>query len=186
MNYKIVIIGDSGVGKTSLMNIFLGNEFNSQQQITIGVDYGIKKINLRENEIKLQIWDTAGQEVFRSISKSYYRGAHGAFVVFDLSRKSTFANVEDWIKELYSQNPNVQVMIIGNKSDVKKQITDDEIEALITKFDSISYVETSAKNKHNIDIMFHNMASKLHCKKIEPRILKDKFDLNYYKKHGCC
>lgn len=186
MSYKVIIVGDSGVGKTSILNIFLGLDFNLQQQITIGVDYGIKKLNINNSDIKLQIWDTAGQEVFRSISKSYYRGADGAFVVFDLSRRKTFLNIEYWIKELYNQNSNVHVMIIGSKSDMVKQVSDDEIDELITKFNAISYIETSAKNKYNIDTIFYNMASKIHNKHENTKSKPNVELISHSKAYTCC
>ena len=112
--FKIVLIGDSGVGKTNILSRFINNEFSLTTQATVGVEFGSKIIKKGEKLIKLQIWDTAGQERYKSITSAYYKGSKGAFVVYDISRKSTFDNVDKWIDELKNHgSEDVFIMLDG-------------------------------------------------------------------------
>lgn len=117
---KILIIGESGVGKSSLLLRFTENNFDPEQTLTIGVDFKTKKLTVDGNTVKLAIWDTAGQERFRTLTPSYYRDAQGAILVFDVSNYASFAKLEIWINELetYSTKSNIVKMIVGNKIDV--------------------------------------------------------------------
>ncbi|CAN0259368.1 unnamed protein product, partial [Ectocarpus sp. 13 AM-2016] len=116
----VVLIGDSGVGKSNLLSRFTRNEFNLESKSTIGVEFATKSIQTEGKTIKAQIWDTAGQERYRAITSAYYRGAVGALLVYDISKHVTFENVERWLKELRDHaEANIVVMLIGNKSDLR-------------------------------------------------------------------
>ena len=118
--YKLVLIGDSGVGKSNLLTRFTINEFNLESKTTIGVEFATKNTNISGNIIKAQIWDTAGQERYRAITSAYYRGAVGALLVYDITKLSTFLSIGKWIKELKEHSDKtIVVMLIGNKSDLK-------------------------------------------------------------------
>ena len=163
--FKIILIGNSGVGKSSILQRYIQKVFQESFASTIGVDFFMKTINIGDKSIKLQLWDTAGTEKFRSITTGYYRGADAAFVVFDLSSKSSFKNLNEWIESYYKySNPDVEknVILIGNKSDLfdKREVTKEEIEKFI-KDNNINYFETSAKDGKNIDECFTFIAEKL-------------------------
>ncbi|KAK6157543.1 hypothetical protein DH2020_011791 [Rehmannia glutinosa] len=118
--FKLVLIGDSGVGKSNLLSRFTKNEFNLESKSTIGVEFATRSLNIDGKVIKAQIWDTAGQERYRAITSAYYRGAVGALLVYDVTRRPTFENVLRWLRELRDHtDPNIVVMLIGNKSDLR-------------------------------------------------------------------
>ena len=118
--FKLVLIGDSGVGKSNLLSRFTRNEFNLESKTTIGVEFATKNSIIEDKVIKAQIWDTAGQERYRAITGAYYRGAVGALVVYDISKFPTFQSMNKWMKELKEHSdPNIIVMLVGNKSDLK-------------------------------------------------------------------
>lgn len=98
--YKIVLIGDSAVGKSNILSRFTKNEFNAESKTTIGVEFATKNVTMDSKKVKLQVWDTAGQERFRSMASAYYRGALGALLVYDITRRNTFENLDKWVKEL--------------------------------------------------------------------------------------
>ena len=157
--FKIVLIGDSNVGKTNILSKYLQNEFNPDSKATVGVEFGSKTININNNVIKAQIWDTAGTEKYRSITNAYYKGAKGAFVVYDISRKSSFNNIDKWLFDLKNNgDENINIILIGNKIDLENQreVTTEEGEkkAIINK---ASFIETSAKNGDNIEKAFNLM-----------------------------
>lgn len=116
----VVLIGDSGVGKSNLLMRFTRNEFNMESKSTIGVEFANRTIQIDGKTIKAQIWDTAGQERYRAITSAYYRGAFGAFIVYDISKSSTFENVDAWLKELRAHaSDDIVIMLVGNKSDLR-------------------------------------------------------------------
>ena len=163
--FKIILIGSSGVGKSSILQRYIQKTFNDSYASTIGVDFFMKSINIGEKTIKLQLWDTAGTEKFRSITTGYYRGADAAFVVFDLSSKTSFKSVSEWIENYYKyKNPDSEknVVLIGNKVDLvdKREVTQEEAENYV-KDNNIFYFETSAKEGKNIEECFNFMAEKL-------------------------
>ena len=163
--FKLILIGNSGVGKSSILQRYIQKVFNDSYSSTIGVDFFMKSITIGDKSIKLQLWDTAGTEKFRSITTGYYRGADAAFVVFDLSSKSSFKSLNEWIESYYKfSNPDVEknVILIGNKCDLvdKREVTNEEIEKFI-KDNNINYFETSAKEGKNIDETFLFIAEKL-------------------------
>ena len=122
--FKLVLIGDSGVGKTNLLSRFSNNEFTLESRPTIGVEFATKTITVADKKIKTQIWDTAGQERFRAITHAYYKGATGALVVYDVTKSATFESVDKWLKELRENaEEDIVIILIGNKSDLKDQRT---------------------------------------------------------------
>ena len=163
--FKIILIGSSSVGKSSILQRYIQKVFNDTYSCTIGVDFFMKSIDVGEKSIKLQLWDTAGTEKFRSITTGYYRGANAAFVVFDLTSKPSFDCLGEWIENYYKfSNPDSEknVVLIGNKSDLvdKREVTQEEIEKF-AKDNHIMYFETSAKTGTNIDECFYFIAEKL-------------------------
>ncbi|CAO0796329.1 unnamed protein product [Mucor circinelloides] len=117
--FKIVIIGDSSVGKSNLLSRFTNDEFNLESKSTIGVEFATKNIKIGEHTIKAQIWDTSGQERYRAITGAYYRGAVGALLVYDITRQSSFQNIDHWLKELRDHSDDkISLMLVGNKVDL--------------------------------------------------------------------
>lgn len=118
--FKYIIIGDTGVGKSCLLLQFTDKRFRPDHDLTIGVEFGARMVDVDKKQIKLQIWDTAGQESFRSITRSYYRGAAGALLVYDVTRRETFNHLSRWLEETrYNANPEMTIMLIGNKIDLE-------------------------------------------------------------------
>jgi len=155
--YKVVVTGDSGVGKTNIITRFTSNEFNLENKATIGVEFGHAEVTLRDHtKAKVQIWDTAGQERFRAITRGYYRGAVGALIVFDITKQSSFRNVDKWLQELKEHaDANVVIMLIGNKSDLRDQREVATAEAQkYSKKNQLLYIETSALDGENIKEAF--------------------------------
>ena len=161
--FKLLLIGDSGVGKSCLLLRFADDTYTESYISTIGVDFKIRTIELDGKTVKLQIWDTAGQERFRTITSSYYRGAHGIIIVYDVTDRQSFQNVEHWLKEIdkYATG-NVNKLLVGNKSDLqsKKVVTYDEAKEFADKH-GIKFLETSAKNSHNVEQAFQTMAAEI-------------------------
>ena len=119
MMVKVIIIGDSSVGKTNIMSKYLKNQFQENSKATVGVEFGAKLFNINGHKIKAQIWDTAGQEKYKAITGAYYKGSKGAFVVYDITRKDTFESIDRWINDLKTTgDPKINIMIIGNKCDL--------------------------------------------------------------------
>mmetsp|Transcript_21497 Transcript_21497/g.31211 ORF Transcript_21497/g.31211 Transcript_21497/m.31211 type:complete len:211 (+) Transcript_21497:100-732(+) len=159
---KLLLIGDSGVGKSCLLLRYSDDSFTSSFITTIGIDFKIKSISIGDSKVKLQIWDTAGQERFRTITTAYYRGAMGILLVYDISDESSFSNVRNWMRQI-EQNAaeNVNRILIGNKSDVDpsdRKVTHAQGKALADEF-GIKFFETSAKMNTNVDEAFLAIAS---------------------------
>ncbi|EQB61591.1 ras-related protein rab-1b [Vairimorpha apis BRL 01] len=164
--FKFILIGASGVGKTCLMNRFTDEIYENEQQYTIGVDFKIKTILLDGLEVKIHIWDTAGQEKFRAIISNYYRGAHGILVVFDMTNKESFMSLNDWIKEVRKNTKeNVEILILGNKIDNETEIcvSDEEIEKFLADNDinKDCFIKTSAKEDVKVNYAFETLTRKL-------------------------
>ncbi|CAG2101597.1 unnamed protein product [Medioppia subpectinata] len=158
--FKLLLIGDSGVGKTCILFRFSDDAFNTTFISTIGIDFKIKTIELRGKRIKLQIWDTAGQERFHTITTSYYRGAMGIMLVYDITNPKSFDNIAKWLRNIDEHaNEDVEKMILGNKCDCddKRMITKERGET-IAREHSIRFLETSAKANINIDRAFLDLA----------------------------
>jgi Ras-related protein Rab-11A len=153
----VVLIGDSGVGKSNLLSRFTRNEFNLESKSTIGVEFATRTITSDDGKtIKSQIWDTAGQERYRAITSAYYRGAVGALLVYDIAKRATFENVERWLKELRDHAvANIVIMLVGNKSDLRhlRAVSTDEAKQFAEK-NSLHFIETSALDSTNVESAF--------------------------------
>lgn len=153
--FKLLIIGDSGVGKSSLLLRFADNVFSGTYITTIGVDFKIRTIDVNGERVKLQIWDTAGQERFRTITSTYYRGTHGVLVVYDVSSGESFANVQRWLHEIDQNCDVVNRILVGNKDDDpdRKVVLTQDAQRFAEKM-QIKLFETSAKDNKNVEEMF--------------------------------
>jgi len=164
--FKYIIIGDTGVGKSCLLMQFTDNRFRQDHEITIGVEFGSRMITIDNKQIKLQIWDTAGQESFRSITRSYYRGAAGALLVYDVTRRDTFNHLARWLEEARQNgNPNMTIILIGNKCDMdmRRAVSTEEGEQFARE-NGLIFLETSAKTAHNVVEAFANTAKVIYDK----------------------
>lgn len=149
---KVVVVGDSGVGKTCMLLRFVRDQWQGETQPTLGVEFLTKVVQTEEHRIQLQLWDTAGQELFRSVTRGYYRGSAGALILFDLTSHDSFNNVQQWLDDLKEvARQDVVVVLIGNKSDMadKRDVTREEAENF-AKSHSMPYFETSAKTGENV------------------------------------
>ncbi|CAK72957.1 unnamed protein product (macronuclear) [Paramecium tetraurelia] len=195
--FKILLIGNSAVGKSSLLLRFADNVFNESFLPTIGVDFKIRTFDLNGKTVKLQIWDTAGQERFKTITNSYYKGAHGIILVYDVTDKQSFKDVENWLAEVEKYaNENVVRVLVGNKVDLesKREVTSEEGKELADSL-NIRFIETSAKNSSNVEKAFITLANEIKAKvaksseaipvKTGPRITPDQ-QQNTVKDTGCC
>ncbi|VDO08184.1 unnamed protein product [Brugia timori] len=173
--FKYIIIGDTGVGKSCLLLQFTDKRFQPVHDLTIGVEFGARMITIDSKQIKLQIWDTAGQESFRSITRSYYRGAAGALLVYDITRRDTFNHLASWLEDARQHsNSNMVIMLIGNKSDLeaRREVKKEEGEAFAREHGLI-FMETSAKTAANVEEAFIDTA-----KEIYRKIQEGVFDIN--------
>jgi Ras-related protein Rab-8A len=160
---KLLMIGDSGVGKTCLLLRYANDSFSPTFITTIGIDFKIKNIQLDGKRIKLQIWDTAGQERFRTITTSYFRGAQGILLVYDVTDRQTFVSIRNWVAQIQMHaDVNVNKILIGNKCDMTDQraVTFEEGEALAKEY-NIQFFETSAKQDINVEKSFINIATEV-------------------------
>ncbi|XP_020618766.1 ras-related protein Rab-35-like [Orbicella faveolata] len=154
--FKLLIIGDSGVGKSSLLLRFADNMFSGSYITTIGVDFKIRKINVDGEMVKLQIWDTAGQERFRTITSTYYRGTHGVIVVYDVTSADTFVNVKRWLHEIDQNCDEVVRILVGNKDDnPERKVVEKEDAMKFAEQMGIQVFETSAKDNKNVEEVFN-------------------------------
>lgn len=162
--FKVVLIGDSGVGKSNLLSRFTRNEFNLESKSTIGVEFATRSIQTEGKTIKAQIWDTAGQERYRAITSAYYRGAVGALLVYDITKRLTFEGIERWLKELTDNaDPNIVIALVGNKADLQhlRAVTADDGTALSAKH-RVSFIETSALDGSNVEEAFTRILTEIY------------------------
>jgi small GTP-binding protein len=161
--FKIVLLGEGAVGKTSLRKRFMGEGFEQSYSITIGSDFSIANKEIDGSEIIFQIWDLSGQPSFKIVRTSFYLGTHAALIVFDLTNKQSFEEIENWIVELFQNGNrgNVPIIIVGNKNDLVPQISKEEIEHFLANHADVSdksvnlhYYETSALTGENVEIVF--------------------------------
>ena len=163
---KYIIIGDAAVGKSNLLLRFAQNDFKTEYQLTIGVEFGAKNLDINNKKFRLQIWDTAGQENYRSITRAYYKNSVCAILVYDISNRETFEHISNWIEDCTAQSPKTVFMIlVGNKSDLSnnRQVTFDEGKEM-AKNNNMMFFETSAKTGENVDKIFEESAKEIHNK----------------------
>jgi Ras-related protein Rab-11A len=162
--FKVVLIGDSGVGKSNLLSRFTRNEFNLESKSTIGVEFATRSIQVDNKTIKAQIWDTAGQERYRAITSAYYRGAVGALLVYDIAKHVTYENVTRWLKELRDHaDNNIVIMLVGNKSDLRhlRAVPTEEAKQFAAE-NNLSFIETSALDASNVELAFQNILTEIY------------------------
>ncbi|XP_024357017.1 ras-related protein Rab11D [Physcomitrium patens] len=204
--FKVVLIGDSAVGKSQLLSRFSRNEFSLESKATIGVEFQTRTIVVDHKTIKAQIWDTAGQERYRAVTSAYYRGAVGAMVVYDITKEQSFDHVLRWLEELRAHaDANIVIMLIGNKSDLSnlRQVETDTAREYAEK-QGLSFLETSAMESTNVETAFFTVLSEIY-KTVSKKALiadenqggapllpgtkitlTDKDDVIGTKKAGCC
>ncbi|XP_065888607.1 ras-related protein Rab-5B-like [Dysidea avara] len=166
--FKLVLLGESAVGKSSLVLRFVKGQFHEYQESTIGAAFLTQTVNLDDTTVKFEIWDTAGQERYHSLAPMYYRGAQAAIVVYDITNQDTFARAKTWVKELQRQaSPNIVIALSGNKADMssKRMVEYDEAQSYAEE-NSLLFMETSAKTAMNVNEMFLAIAKKL--PKVDP------------------
>jgi small GTP-binding protein len=201
--YKIVLVGDSCVGKSNILSRWTMDEFNLESKSTIGVEFATKEIKHDGKIIKAQVWDTAGQERFRSIISAYYRGAHGAMIIFDVTKYQSFEHVKHWLDELLKfSNNNISIILVGNKTDLThlRMVSMDEAQKFADNNNFI-FIETSALDNSNIDEAFNQLIINIYQRTlsssfleptdidmpIEPiKTIKIEHELNQPSKHTCC
>lgn len=198
--YKVVLIGDTGVGKTNLLERLAHNSFNTGTKSTIGVEFDTKCFSVKGKRIKAQIWDTAGQERYRAITSAYYRGAVGALVVYDITRKETFENaLGQWVQQLKEHaDEHIVMMLVGNKSDLagKRAVDVDDAKAA-AKRSNLALMETSALSNTNVQeafqVLVEQIYEKTHLESKRRRFAGEKdetirLDEDFKKKKGfsCC
>ncbi|XP_022762716.1 ras-related protein RABA2a-like [Durio zibethinus] len=162
--FKVVLIGDSGVGKSNLLSRFTRNEFCLESKSTIGVEFATRTLQVEGRTVKAQIWDTAGQERYRAITSAYYRGALGALLVYDVTKPTTFENVSRWLKELRDHaDSNIVIMLIGNKTDLKhlRAVATEDGQSYAEK-EGLSFIETSALEATNVEKAFQTILSEIY------------------------
>ncbi|XP_031486119.1 ras-related protein RABA1f-like [Nymphaea colorata] len=203
--FKVVLIGDSGVGKSNLLSRFTRNEFSLDSKSTIGVEFATRSIRVDDKVLKAQIWDTAGQERYRAITSAYYRGAVGALVVYDVTRHVTFENVERWLKELRDHtDANIVIMLVGNKADLRhlRAVSTEDGKSFAER-ESTYFMETSALESTNVENAFTDVLTQVYrvvsrkaldmgeepvavSLKGETINMGNKDDVSAVKKAGCC
>lgn len=173
--FKIVLIGDSSVGKTDLLSRFTRDEFNPDSRATIGVEFATRTLEINGKRIKAQIWDTAGQERYRAITAAYYRGAVGALVVYDISNSDSYESVSRWLKEMKEHaDANIVIALVGNKSDLEhlRAVPTEEARNFAAEH-NLLFTEASALNADNVEFTFHQL-----IKSIYDMVSKRKFDMD--------
>mmetsp|Transcript_1954 Transcript_1954/g.3627 ORF Transcript_1954/g.3627 Transcript_1954/m.3627 type:complete len:224 (+) Transcript_1954:375-1046(+) len=161
--FKLVLVGDSGVGKTCLLSQYRRGEFNYDTKHTIGVEFATKELQVQGKTIKCQIWDTAGQERYRAITKAYYRGAVAALLVYDITDRETFTNLKRWLSEVQSHaDRDIKLMVVGNKSDMEdsRAVSPDEGRAFAEQH-NLYFVEASALKGDAVSYAFESLVEKV-------------------------
>ena len=194
INLLILLLGDSSVGKTCFLLRYCDKSFQEAHLSTIGLDYRLKSMTLQNDKnIKLQIWDTAGQDRFRAITKNYYKGANGIILIYDVTNKQSYENVKNWLTQIKEEaNPNVIIYLAGNKIDVEEEqrvITTEDGQKIADEY-KLPFKETSAKNGINVNEIFQELVekidetfSKLDVPKGEQ---KNKLSTGGKRRRGCC
>uniref|UniRef100_A0ACD5Y0L0 Uncharacterized protein n=1 Tax=Avena sativa TaxID=4498 RepID=A0ACD5Y0L0_AVESA len=166
--FKFIVVGDTGVGKSCLMLQFTDKRFQPVHDLTIGVEFAYRMVTIDNKKIKLHVWDTAGQEAFRSITRSYYRGAAAALLVYDITRRETFNHLATWLEDVRQHadwNNKVTIMLVGNKTDLPhKRVVSTEEGEEFARDNGLAFIETSAKTPHNVDQAFVDTAAMVYGK----------------------
>lgn len=184
-SFRLVVLGDYSVGKSSITLQYVKNEFNPNEESTIGAAFLTKTVLFRDNYVKFEIWDTAGQERYNSLIPMYYRGAQAALIVYDVTSMKSFLRAQSWLQELSTEKPkNFLKVLIGNKIDLEQREVSTEEGLNLAQQNNISYFETSAKTGENIDNVFYNL-----CSLAPAHFLEDKPEVISLKSRGgfgCC
>ena len=203
--YKVIIIGDTAVGKSNILSRYVKDEFSSNSKSTVGVELGIKFLKIKNTKTKIQIWDTAGQERYRAITSSYFKGSNGCFIVYDITNEASFNNIENWYEQIQKEtSKDIPILLVGNKCDLEDE-RKVPIEKGKEKAQSLNcaFFETSALKKINIDKIFEELVNNIYEKTggnkndddINVELVKDdkavnlnevKNGENEKKKGGCC
>ena len=179
MMFKVVLVGDSFVGKTNIMSKYIKNEFHEDSKATVGVEFGSKQFTVEGHSIKAQIWDTAGQERYKAITSAYYKGAKGAFIVYDITRKQSFESVDKWVNDVSAvADKKITLILIGNKSDLEdqRQVTKEQGEEKANKLE-LAFLETSAFSGENLDKAFDMMINEVYKKCHEELLAEGDVDI---------
>ena len=160
----MVLIGDSGVGKSNLLSRFTRNEFSLESKSTIGVEFATRSLDVDGKTVKAQIWDTAGQERYRAITSAYYRGAVGALLVYDVTKRESFDDAAKWLKELRDHaDANIVITLVGNKSDLEHlRVVQTSDAAKYAEHEGVSFIETSALESTNVESAFQNILAEIY------------------------
>ena len=163
INFKIIIVGDSGVGKSSLLKRAVQNKFDGNYQATIGFEFLLIHFQVNELKIKLQIWDTCGQEMYRSLIQGFYRNTSLAIVVYDIHNKKTYDALEIWLKDIRQHTePDLPIFIVGNKNDLKREVSEEDAKIFATSNRSQYFTECSAKSGQKVNDIFFEAAKYLY------------------------
>ena len=159
IDLKILLVGDTSVGKTSILSKYIDDIFEENHISTIGVEYKVKSLFVNERKIKLCIWDSSGQDRFRSITQSFFRNADGILFIFDLTEKNTFEGVKQWLIDSESYDLNIKKILVGNKVDLieKRKVEKEIIDNFVNRM-QLKYYEMSAKDGTNVDNVFRELA----------------------------
>lgn len=155
--YKLILVGDSSIGKTSLMNRFVRNKFEDGGKATTGPEFAVKTLEIEKKVIKAQIWDTSGQEKFNAITKGYYRAAVGALLVYDVTKQSTFDNCHKWLNELKQWSEGAKIILVGNKTDLAQRQVATAAGQNFANDNNLLFIETSALDNSNVSKAFENL-----------------------------
>ena len=203
--YKVIIVGDTAVGKSNILSRYVKDEFSSSSKSTVGVELGIKFLKIKNTKTKIQIWDTAGQERYRAITSSYFKGSNGCFIVYDITNEASFNNIENWYEQIQKEtSQDIPILLVGNKCDLEEE-RKVPIEKGKEKAQNLNcaFFETSALKKINIDKIFEELVNNIYEKTggnkndddINVELVKDdkavnlnevKNGENEKKKGGCC
>jgi Ras-related protein Rab-1A len=191
--YKVLLLGDSSVGKTCFMSRYVDDVFEYHHISTIGLDYRLKTMKIGNDNIKIQIWDTAGQDRFKSITKTYFKGANGVLLLYDITNPNSFRNIKNWLEQIKENTNNgLIIVLIGNKSDLEaeRQVSYDEGKELAEEYKIKFFAESSVKMNVNVKESFEMLFNELHLNKsgdINPNnISKINLNVKAQKKAKCC
>ena len=184
--YKVILIGDSGVGKTNILSRYIYNEFKSDSKSTIGVEFASKRITISNTLIKAQIWDTAGHERYRAITNTYYKGSNGCFIVYDITNMQSFENIDKWYTDIEKvANIDITIVIVGNKCDLEseRKVSVEQGKEKAKELGAC-FFETSALSAINIDNIFNVIITNIHNKNEQKKEEGDNDEFDFVKRGG--